>query len=99
MWEGTSCHYAKVEVVEPFKLHTTSISYIYKVFEQPFLWTMIKWMHTHTITTTNSPPDLGKLLAEIEGNVSVENMPLNHVGGCKTFQNASHIHVIHIKGV
>jgi hypothetical protein len=26
-------HYAIVEAVEPFKLHPTSMSYIYKVFE------------------------------------------------------------------
>ena len=31
MWKLS--HYAIVEAVEPFKLHPTSMSYIYKVFE------------------------------------------------------------------
>jgi len=31
VWKGSQ--YAMVETVEPFKLHPTSMSYIYKVFE------------------------------------------------------------------
>jgi len=47
--------------VEPFKLHPTSMSYIYKVFEHlKRLWMGI-WQHTHTVTTTDDSPDLGKL--------------------------------------
>ena len=46
------------EVVEPFKLHRTSMSYIYKVFEHlTQLWMGI-WQHIHTITTTDVSPDL-----------------------------------------
>jgi len=52
--------YPIVEAVEPFKLHPTSMLYIYKVFEHlKQLWMGI-WQHTHTITTTEVSPDLGK---------------------------------------
>ena len=51
-------------------------------------------MHTHNITTTNSPPNLGDL-AEIVGNVSVQMMLIHHGGDCNTFQTAYHIHVMH----
>jgi hypothetical protein len=52
--------YAMVEAVEPFKLYPTSMSYIYKVFEHlKQLWIGI-WQHTHTVTTTEVSPDLGK---------------------------------------
>jgi hypothetical protein len=36
---------------------------------------------------------------EIIGDVSVEMIPLHYRWGCRTFQTASHIHVIHILGV
>jgi hypothetical protein len=41
----------------------------------------------------------GELLAESLGDVSVQTMPLCNGGGCRTFQTASHIHVIQIWGV
>ena len=64
-----------VEAVEPFKLHPTSMSYIYKVFEHlKQLWTVI-WQHIHTFTTSELSPDLGEL-AEILDSVSVEMIPL-----------------------
>jgi hypothetical protein len=50
-------HYAMVEAVEPFKLHPTSMSYIYKVFEHLQLLWMGIWLHTHNITTTNISPN------------------------------------------
>ena len=63
--------------VEPFKLHTTSMSYIYKVFEHlKQLWMGI-WQHNHTITTTEVSPDLGEL-AEIVDDVSVGMIPLRY---------------------
>jgi hypothetical protein len=65
------------EVVEPFKLHPTSMSYIYKVFEHlKQLWMGI-WQHTHTITTTEVSPDLGKF-SEILDDVSKEMTPLRY---------------------
>jgi len=65
-----------VAAVEPFKLHPTSISYIYKVFEHlKQLWMGI-WQHTYTVTTTEVSTDFGKL-AEIE-DVSVEMIPLRY---------------------
>jgi hypothetical protein len=51
--------YAITEAVEPFKLHPTSMSYIYLVFEHLIKLLMGIWQHTHTITTTEVSPDLG----------------------------------------
>ena len=71
------CAYAMVETVEPFKLHTTSMSYIHKVFEHlQMLWMGIG-LHTHTVTTTDvsSDSDVGEL-ADNLGNVSMKSMPL-----------------------
>ncbi len=66
-----------VEAVQPFKLHLTSMSYIYKVFEHlKQLWMGI-WQHTHAITNTDVSPDLGEL-AEILDDVSVEMIPLHY---------------------
>ena len=97
MWKW-SHHYAIVEAVEPFKLHPTSMSYIYKVFEHlKQLWMGI-WQHTHTITATEVCQDLGEF-TEILDDVSVEIIPVHYHWGCRTFQTASHIYVIHILGV
>ncbi len=65
------CHFILAEAVEPFKLHPLSMSYIYEVFEHLLLrlWMGI-WLHTHTVTTTDAFPDLGKL-AEILPDTSV----------------------------
>jgi hypothetical protein len=70
-------HYAIVEAVEPFKLHPTSMLYIYKVFEHLKQLCMGIWQHTHTVTTTEVSPDLGEL-AEILDDVSVEMIPLRY---------------------
>jgi hypothetical protein len=84
------------EAVEPFKLHPTSMSYIYKVFQHlKQLWMGI-WQHIHTVTTTDVSPDLGKF-SEIIYGVNVELIPLRYRWGCRTFQTASHIYVIHIR--
>ncbi len=84
-----------VEAVSHHWLHPTSMSYIYKVFEHlKQLWMGI-WQHTHTVATTEVSPVLGEL-AEIIDNVSVGMIPLRYRWGCRTFQTASHIHVIHI---
>ncbi len=89
------CHYALIEAVEPSKLHSVSISYIYEVFERFLgLWMGI-WLHTHTITTIDASQDLERL-AEILPDASVEAMPLHLGWGCRTFQTASHVHSIHI---
>jgi len=67
-----------VEAVEPFKLHPTSMSYLYKVFEHLQLLGMGIWMHTHSITNTDVSPDLGEL-AESLGDVNVQTIPLCHL--------------------
>jgi len=70
-------HYAIVETVEPFKLHPTSMSYVYKVFEHlEQLWMFI-WQHIHTVTTTAVSSDLGEF-SEILDEVSVELVPLRY---------------------
>ena len=66
-----------VEAVELFKLHPTSMSYIYKVFEHlKQLWMGI-WQHTHTVTTTEVSPDLGEF-TEILDDVCVEMIPVRY---------------------
>ena len=88
-------HYAIIEAVEPFKLHPTSMSFMYYVFEHlKQLWMDI-WQHTHTVTTTEVSPDLGEF-AEILDDVNVKTIPLPYRWGGRTFQTASHIYVIHI---
>ncbi len=66
-----------VEAVEPFKLHFTYMSYIYKVFEHLKLLWMGIWQHTHTVTTTEVSPDIGEL-ADFLHDVSVEMIPLRY---------------------
>jgi hypothetical protein len=68
-------HYTLVETVEPFKLHPTSMSYIYRMFEYLQLLCMGIWLHTHTFTTTDVSLDLGDS-AKIMGDESVQTMPL-----------------------
>jgi hypothetical protein len=63
-----------IDAVEPFKLHPTSMSYIYKVFEHLKQFWMGIWQHTHTVTTTEVFPDLGEF-TEIIDDVSVEMFP------------------------
>jgi hypothetical protein len=77
MQECKPYHYAMVEAVEPFKLHITSMSYLYEVFEHLQLLWMGIWMHTHTVTTTDVSPDLGEL-AEILGDARVQTIPLRY---------------------
>ena len=68
-----------VEAVEPFKLHITSMSYLYEVFEhlQLLCIDIYIWMHIHSVTTTDVSPDLGEL-AESLGDASVQTMPLRN---------------------
>jgi hypothetical protein len=87
-----------VEAVEPFKLHITSMSYLYEVFEHLQLLCIDIWMHIHSVTTTDVSPDLGEL-AESLGDARVQTIPLCNGWGCRTFQTAYHIHVIPIWGV
>jgi len=75
VWECS--HYAIVEAAELFKLHPTSMSYIYLVFEHlKQLWMGI-WQHTHTVTTKEVSPDFGEF-TEILDDVSVEMIPLHY---------------------
>ncbi len=56
---------------------------------------MGKWRHIQIVTSAETSPDLWEL-AEIQPYASVQTMPLQ---GCRTFQTASHVHVIHIWGI
>jgi len=74
------------------------MSYMCKVFEHlKQLWMGI-WQHTHTVTTKEVSPDLGEF-TEILDDVSVETIPVCYRWGCRTFQIASHMNVIHLLGV
>ena len=66
-----------VEAVEPFKMHPTSMSYLYEVFEHLQLLGMGIWMHIHSVTTTDVSPDLGELAKSL-GDVSVQTIPLRN---------------------
>jgi hypothetical protein len=66
-----------VEAVEPFKLHPTSMSYKYEVFEHLQLMCVDIWLHTHSVIITYVSPDLGEL-AESLGDASVQTIPLCH---------------------
>jgi hypothetical protein len=98
MQECKPYHFTMVEAVEPFKLHITSMSYLYEVFEHLQLLCIDIWMHIHSVTTTDVSPDLGELAKSL-GDARVQTIPLCYSWGCQTFQTASHIYVIHIWGV
>ncbi len=87
-----------IEAVEPFKLHLTSMWYLYEVFERLHRVSIRIWLPTYIDTTTDISPDLEKV-AEILPDASVQTMPLSFGWGCRTFQNASHVLGIHIWGV
>ena len=70
-------HLAMVEAVEPFKLHPTSMSYLYEVFEHLQLLVMGIWMHIHSVIITDISPGLGEL-AESIGDTSVQTIPLRY---------------------
>ncbi len=90
--------YALLEAKDPFKLQSISMWYIYNRLDHLLRLWMGIWLHTYTVTTTDASPDLGKL-AEILPDASVQTMPLYFGLGCRTFQTALHVHVIHIWGV
>jgi hypothetical protein len=66
-----------VEAIEPFKLHPTSMSYLYEVFEHLKLLVMGIWMHIHSVIITDISPGLGEL-AESIGDTSVQTIPLRY---------------------
>ncbi len=71
---------------------------MYEVFEHLLRMWMGTWLHNHTNIAIDASPDLWKL-AEILSYASVQTMPLCFGWGCRTFQTASHVHVIAIWGV
>ncbi len=93
MQVSNPCHYILAEGAEPCKLYPMSISYIYEVFECLLRLWMGIWLHNHTITITDATPDLWEL-AEILPDARVQTMHLLFDWGCRTFQTASHVHVI-----
>ncbi len=70
-------HYAIVEAVEPFKLHITSMSYLYEVFEHLQLLCIDIWMHIHSVTITDTSPGLGELTESL-GDARVQTIPLSY---------------------
>ncbi len=55
------CHYTLIEAVEPFKLHPMIVTYTYQRFEHLIRLWMGIWLHIHTLTITDAPPDLWEL--------------------------------------
>jgi len=53
------------------------MAYLYEVFEHLQLLCIDKWMHIHSVTTTDVSPDLGEL-AESLGDVNVQTIPLHN---------------------
>jgi hypothetical protein len=51
-------HYTLVKAEETFKLHPTSMSYLYEVFEHLLRLWMGIWLHIHTVMNKNPSPDL-----------------------------------------
>ena len=92
------CHYIFAKAIKPFKLHPMSMSYIYEVFEHLLRFWMGIWLPTQTVTTTDASPYLGTL-AEILPDASVQTIPLHFDWVFRTYQTASHVHVILIWGV
>ena len=70
-------HFAMVEAVEPFKLHITSMPYLYVVFEHLQLLCKGIRMHIHSVTTTDVSPDLGEV-AESLGDARVQTIPIRY---------------------
>ncbi len=96
----SSCHF----LFFPLKLHLIVFQLkwkaiilagrdIAKVFSE-----ILPEHQTHTVTTTDAPPELWEL-AEILPDASVQNMQLHFGWGCRTFQTASHVHVIPLWGL
>jgi hypothetical protein len=79
MQECKPYHFATVEAVEPFKLHITSMSYLYEVFEHLQLLCIDIWMHIHSVTTTTTDvaPDLGEYAKSL-GDARVQTIPLHY---------------------
>jgi hypothetical protein len=71
-------HYTIVEAVEPFKLHPTSMPYLYEVVEHLQLLGMGIWMHIHSVTTTDVSPDLGELAESLGEDTRVQTIPLRN---------------------
>jgi hypothetical protein len=66
-----------VQAVGTFKMHPTSMSCLYEVFEHLQLLWMGIWMHIQNITTSDVSPDLGEL-TEILGDARVQTIPLRY---------------------
>jgi hypothetical protein len=71
-------HFAIVEAVEPFKLHITSMSYLYVVFEHLQLMCIDIRMHIHSVTTTDVSPDLGEVAESLGEDARVQTIPLRN---------------------
>ena len=88
--------HAMVEAVEPIKLHPTSMSYIFKLFEHLQLICRAVWQHPYTLPPQMYPPIWENYRWNPRWYVSLEMISLCFGWDCRTFQTASHIHVIHI---
>ncbi len=72
-----------------------SMSFIYEKIECFLRLWMGVWFHIGINTTTDTSPDLWELAKSLP-YASLQTMPIRFGWGCRTFQTASHVHVIHI---
>ena len=68
------CHYTNDEALQQPKLDPTSMSYIYKMFDNLHMHLMGGWIHHHSIVTTR----FGKL-AEILGHCRATNCTITQM--------------------
>ena len=78
MQECKPYHFAMVEAAERFKLHITSMSYLYEVFEHLQLMCIDTRMHIHSVTTTDVSPDLGEVAESLGEDARVQTIPLRN---------------------
>ena len=90
------CHHAMVGAVKPFKLHDSSMSNIYKVFEHLLLLWIGIWMHPHTLAIADVHPQCCRVDWKLMWLRHANNGTTLYDWGCKTFQTGSHIHFIHV---
>ncbi len=88
------CNYIIVEAHIHFRLLSTSILDIDKVFELLLCCLTGIWVHPYTVTQANLAPDFGFFVT-----CGVEMMPLHHGWGWYLPQTASHIHNRHVQSV
>ncbi len=72
----------------------SSRNFLFSPMKLHLLFFQVKW-----VDVSLAENDIARDFSEILPDASVQIMPLRFAWGCRTFQTASHVHVIHIWGV